>query len=198
MRSLPGPASTLRQLTSELASLIAERAKAACRTRPLTLIAKVCYLSSQSKPRWSSNMHGTDDSHPTTLPNDQDELDPREAAKLLDQAERTGPVRSQQPAVDRDGHGRRGPRRLRRPVALDTRTGSVQRSQHQRSRIDVRGGGRRDRGGRKDYQRATGGVSGPSVRRSQVEGAAIAISFLGSPVIQGAMEHDGGPRDRLA
>ena len=33
----------------------------------------------------------------------------------------------------------------------------------------------------RNYQRATGGVSGPSVRRSQVEGAAIVISFLGSP-----------------
>jgi len=44
------------------------------------------------------------------------------------------------------------------------------------------------------YQRATGGVSGPSVRRSQVEGVAILISILGSPVIQGAMDHYGaGP-----
>lgn len=37
------------------------------------------------------------------------------------------------------------------------------------------------------YQRATGGISGPSVRRNQVEGAAIVISFLGSPLIQSAV-----------
>lgn len=45
--------------------------------------------------------------------------------------------------------------------------------------------------GARTFQRATTGVSGPSVRRSQVEGAAIVISFLGSPAIQGAMEYYG-------
>jgi len=43
----------------------------------------------------------------------------------------------------------------------------------------------------KVYRRATAGVSGPSVRQAQLEGAAILISFLGSPVIQGAMKHYG-------
>ena len=43
----------------------------------------------------------------------------------------------------------------------------------------------------KVYQRATAGVSGPSVRQRQVEGVAILISYLGSPVIQGAMKHYG-------
>src|SRR3984893_17638611 len=44
----------------------------------------------------------------------------------------------------------------------------------------------------KVYRRATAGVSGPSVRQQQVEGVAILVSFvLGSPVLQGAMKHDG-------
>jgi len=43
----------------------------------------------------------------------------------------------------------------------------------------------------KVYRRATAGVSGPSVRQQKVEGVAILVSFLGSPVIQGAMKHYG-------
>jgi hypothetical protein len=44
----------------------------------------------------------------------------------------------------------------------------------------------------KVYRRATAGVSGPSVRRQQVEGIAILVSFvLGSPVLQGATKHYG-------
>jgi hypothetical protein len=43
----------------------------------------------------------------------------------------------------------------------------------------------------KVYQHATAGVSGPSVRQQRLEGAALLISFLGSPVIQGAMKHYG-------
>jgi hypothetical protein len=44
----------------------------------------------------------------------------------------------------------------------------------------------------KVYQRATAGVSGTSVRQRGLEGAAILVSFiLGSPVLQGAMKHYG-------
>jgi hypothetical protein len=43
----------------------------------------------------------------------------------------------------------------------------------------------------KVYQRATAGVSGPNVRQQRVEGVAILLSYLGSPVIQGAMKHYG-------
>ncbi|MGZ4247308.1 MAG: hypothetical protein ACXVUE_03240 [Solirubrobacteraceae bacterium] len=43
----------------------------------------------------------------------------------------------------------------------------------------------------KAYRRATPGVSGPSIRQQKVEGIAILIAFLGSPVIQGAMKHYG-------
>jgi hypothetical protein len=41
------------------------------------------------------------------------------------------------------------------------------------------------------YRRATAGVSGPSVRQQKLEGIAILVSFLGSPVIQGAMKQYG-------
>jgi hypothetical protein len=41
------------------------------------------------------------------------------------------------------------------------------------------------------YRRATAGVSGPSTRQRTVEGVAILVSFLGSPVIQGALKSYG-------
>jgi hypothetical protein len=44
----------------------------------------------------------------------------------------------------------------------------------------------------KVYRRATAGVSGPATRQQQVEGVAILVSFvLGSPVLQGALRHYG-------
>jgi hypothetical protein len=44
----------------------------------------------------------------------------------------------------------------------------------------------------KVYRRATAGVQGPAVRQQQLEGVAILISFiLGSPVLQGALKHYG-------
>jgi hypothetical protein len=43
----------------------------------------------------------------------------------------------------------------------------------------------------KVYQRATAGVSGPSVRQQKIEGVAILLSYLGSPMIQGALKHYG-------
>ena len=138
-------------------------------------------------------MHGTDDSQPTTLPNDQDELDPREAARLLDQAERDA----------------RRQFNLSSPPLIATVMGGVVLVAYGALWLSTR---EQDpysgpsisavvliyaavavaiAVAARNYQRATGGVSGPSVRRSQVEGAAIVISFLGSPVIQGAMEHYG-------
>jgi hypothetical protein len=41
------------------------------------------------------------------------------------------------------------------------------------------------------YRRATAGVSGPSVRQQRAESVAILVSYIGSPVIQGAMKHYG-------
>jgi hypothetical protein len=43
----------------------------------------------------------------------------------------------------------------------------------------------------KVYQRATAGVSGPAVRQRTVEGIAILVSYIGSPVLQGALQHYG-------
>ncbi len=43
----------------------------------------------------------------------------------------------------------------------------------------------------KVYRRATAGVSGPSVQQQKAEGVAILVSYIGSPVIQGAMKHYG-------
>ena len=41
------------------------------------------------------------------------------------------------------------------------------------------------------YRRATAGVSGPSIRLQQAEGVATVVSFLGSPVLQGALQAQG-------
>jgi hypothetical protein len=43
----------------------------------------------------------------------------------------------------------------------------------------------------KVHQRATAGVSGPSTRQRGVEGVAVLVSILGSPVIQGALREYG-------
>jgi hypothetical protein len=140
-------------------------------------------------------MQGTHDSDQTTPANDHDELDPSEAARLLDQAERDA-KRQFNPSPPwtttgvggvilvaygalwfstRDQNPYSGP--SLGAVALVYAVVAVAIAVAART-----------------YQRATGGVSGPSVRRSQVEGVAILISILGSPVIQGAMDHYGaGP-----
>jgi hypothetical protein len=41
------------------------------------------------------------------------------------------------------------------------------------------------------HQRATAGVSGPSTRQRSVEGIAVLVSIVGSPVIQGALRQYG-------
>jgi hypothetical protein len=41
------------------------------------------------------------------------------------------------------------------------------------------------------HQRATAGVSGPSTRQRSVEGIAVLVSIVGSPVIQGALKEYG-------
>lgn len=41
------------------------------------------------------------------------------------------------------------------------------------------------------YRRATAGVRGPSVRQQKLEGLAVGFSILGSPVLQGAIKHYG-------
>jgi hypothetical protein len=41
------------------------------------------------------------------------------------------------------------------------------------------------------YRRASAGVSGPSVRQQRIEGLVILVSYLGSPMLQGALRHLG-------
>ena len=137
-------------------------------------------------------MQGSRDIHEPTPADDDDELDPREAARLLDQAERD--ARRQfnlSPPWTMTGLG--GvilvaygglwfSTRDQNPYSGPSISAVVLVYAAVAVAIAV---------GARTYQRATGGVSGPAVRRGQVEGAAILISFLGSPVIQGAMEHYG-------
>ena len=138
-------------------------------------------------------MQGTHDIDQTTATNDDgDGLDPREAARLLDQTERdarrefslTPPLVSAVMGAiilgayialwlsTHDQHPYKGP-------SLGV-VGLVYAAVAVSIAVSV-----------KVYRRATAGVSGPSVRQQQVEGVAILISYLGSPLIQGAMKHYG-------
>ena len=140
-------------------------------------------------------MQGSHDSDEPTLADDHDELGPREAARLLDQAERDAKRRfNLNPpwsttvvgAVILMAYGALWlSTRDQDPYSGPSISAVVLMYVAVAVAIAV---------GARTYQRATSGVSGPSVMRSQVEGTAIVISFLGSPVIQGAMEHYGaGP-----
>ena len=130
------------------------------------------------------------DSHRTALPNDRDELDPREAARLLDQTERDAKrqfnlsprwITTVMGGVILVAYGALWfSTREQDPYSGPSISAVVLTYAAVIVAIAVAA---------RVYQRATAGISGPSVRRSQVEGAAILISFLGSPVLQGAMEH---------
>ena len=138
-------------------------------------------------------MQGTHDSDQTTRADDGDRLDPREAARLLAQAERDARrqfnlsprwINAVMGAVilvaygslwlsTREQHPYKGPNLG--VVALVYTAVAVAIA------VSV-----------KVYRRATAGVSGPSVRQQQAEGVAILVSFvLGSPVLQGALKHYG-------
>ena len=137
-------------------------------------------------------MHGTEDIDQTTAANDDDGLDPREAARLLAQTERDarrqfslGPpwitalmgtiILGAYAALwlsTRGQHPYKGP-------SLGV-VGLVYAAVAVSIAVSVR-----------VYQRATTGVSGPSVRQQRVEGITILLSYLGSPLIQGAMKHYG-------
>jgi hypothetical protein len=138
-------------------------------------------------------MQGTDDTDQTTTTDDGDELDPREAARLLAQTEREARrqfnlsphwINAVMSAVILVAYGSlwlstRGQHPYKGPsfgvVALVYAAVAVALA------VSV-----------KVYRRATAGVSGPSVRQQQVEGVAILVSFvLGSPVLQGALRHYG-------
>lgn len=135
-------------------------------------------------------MQGTHDINEASAPDDGEGLDPREAARLL---ERTG---------------RRARREfdLRPPLLTAVSAAAVlvgygalwlsTRGQHPYTGpsggvialvyaavvISIGVSAR-------VYRRATAGVSGPATRRQKLEGLALLLSFLGSPVLQGAMKH---------
>ena len=138
-------------------------------------------------------MPGTHDIEETTGANGDDELDPREAARLLAQTKRE--ARRQfdlsPPWVTafggaviliaygalwlsvRDQHPYTGPSVGVIALVYAALVVSMAVS----ARV---------------YRRATAGVRGPAVRQQQLEGVAILMSFiLGSPVLQGALKHYG-------
>jgi hypothetical protein len=136
-------------------------------------------------------MQGTHDIDQTTTANDGDGLDPREAARLLEETKRDARrqfslsppwIMAVMGAVilvaygalwlsTREQHPYKGP--SLGVVALVYVAVAVAIA----ASVKV-------------YRRATAGVSGPSVKQQQFEGVAILVSFvLGSPVLQGAMKH---------
>ena len=137
-------------------------------------------------------MQGTHDIDQTTTADDGDGLDPREAARLLDQTKRDARrqfnlsppwISAVMGAVILVAYGAlwlstRGQHPYKGP-SLGV-VGLVYAAVAVSIAVSV-----------KVYRRATAGVSGPSVRQQQVEGVAILISYFGSPVIQGAMKHYG-------
>ena len=138
-------------------------------------------------------MQGTNDIDKTATANDRDGLDPREAAKLLAQAQRDAKrefslsppsITAVMGAVILVAYGAlwlstRGQHPYKGP-SLGV-VGLVYAAVAVSIAVSVR-----------VYQRATAGVSGPSVKQRQAEGIAILVSFIfGSPVLQGAMKHYG-------
>jgi len=137
-------------------------------------------------------MRGTDDTDETATANDGDGLDPREAARLLARTKRDARrqfnisppwITAFMGAVILLGYAAlwlstRGQHPYSGPsagaIVLVYVTVAVAIA------VSV-----------KVYRRATAGVSGPALRKQKVEGAAILISYIGSPVIQGAMRHYG-------
>jgi hypothetical protein len=138
-------------------------------------------------------MQGTHDIHGPTTADNGEELDPREAARLLAQTERDakrqfnfsppwtlafgGAVIAVSYGAlwlsTRGQHPYSGPSAGAIVLAYAAAAVSIG--------VSV-----------KLYQRATVGVSGPSLRQQQAEGVAILASFiLGSPIIQGAMKNAG-------
>ncbi len=137
-------------------------------------------------------MQGTHDIDETTTANDGDALDPREAARVLAQAERDAKrhfnlsppwITAVMGGVILVGYG---------ALWLSTRGQHPYSGPSAGAIVLVYAGVAVSIAvAAKVYQRATAGVSGPSVRQRQLEGAAILISYLGSPVLQGAMKHYG-------
>jgi hypothetical protein len=137
-------------------------------------------------------MNGTRDINDTATVGDEDGLDPREAARLLDQTNRDARrqfdlnppwITAFMGGVILIGYG---------ALWLSTRGQHPYRGPSAGAIVLVYAGVAVSIAvSAKVYQRATAGVSGASVRQRQLEGVAILVSYLGSPVIQGAMKHYG-------
>lgn len=132
------------------------------------------------------------DINKTTAADDGDQLDPREAARLLGQASRQAqrefdlrpPLMTAVSAVvilvgygalwlsTRGQHPYSGP------------SGGVIALVYVAVVVSIAVSAR-------VYRRTTAGVRGPAVRQQKLEGLAMLVSFLGSPVLQGAMKHYG-------
>jgi hypothetical protein len=135
-------------------------------------------------------MQATRDNGPIDVDDDGDALDPRQAAALLDQS-------------TRDARRQFDPR----PPVLMALMGALVLVAYGVLWLSTRGqhpysgpsGGAivftyavvvvTAVAAAKVYRRATIGVSGASIRQQRVEGAALGLSILGSPMIQGAMYH---------
>lgn len=129
-------------------------------------------------------MQGTHDIDQTTTANDGDGLDPREAARLLEETKRDARRQfSLSPpwitvvggAVILVAYGAlwlstRGQHPYQGP-SLGV-VGLVYAAVVVSIAVSV-----------KAYRRATSGVSGPNVRQQRIEGVAMLLSYLGSPVI---------------
>lgn len=137
-------------------------------------------------------MQATDDIDRSPTATDGDEFDPRQAAQLLEQTKREAKrqlnlsppwITAFMAAVVLVGYG---------ALWLSTR------GQHPYSGPSAAaivlvyvGVALSIAGAAKAYQRGTAGITGPGVRQRQLEGVAILIAYLGSPVIQGALKHYG-------
>lgn len=161
-------------------------------TQALTLGGKVCSTLQCKVNKGCVAMQGGHDIDKTTAADDGEGLDPREAARLLEQASRQA-----QREFD-----------LRPPLTMAVAAGAIlvgygalwlsTRGQHPYMgpsggaialvyvavAITIAVSAR-------VYRRATAGVRGPAVRQQKLEGLAMLVSFLGSPVLQGAMKHYG-------
>jgi len=135
-------------------------------------------------------MPRTHDIHLATGADDGDGLDPREAARLLDQSTREAQRQFNLNPLWVSG------------IALLVAYGSLwasTRDQHPYTGPSLGVGtlvyvavAVVFAASVKAYRSATAGVNGPSVRQQRVEGIAILVSFvLGSPVLQGALKHHG-------
>ena len=137
-------------------------------------------------------MQGTHDIDETATAGDGDELDPREAARLLAQTEREARRQFEfSPPWITALMGAIILVSLRRAVAFDRGQHPYSGTEPRRGRAGLCRGGGRDRGVREVLPARDGRRQRTVVRQRRVEGIAILVSYLGSPMIQGAMKHYG-------